>query len=90
MKYRKGIPLDYSSEFWDLSGTTQIFKYYKDKEIILEIIQKGYQYHLLTMEEASRKSDLAAMLLRGNHNLVNLALNVVAPKKMYKKIQHRW
>ena len=66
MAYQKGIPLDYGSEFWDITGIKNLFSHHEDKERIIDIIQKGLRYNLSPIEESKRKSDLEAMLLRGN------------------------
>ena len=60
-------PLEYGSEFRDLSVIVKKFKCHEDKEVIVDTIQKGSQYYPLPTEEATRKSDLEAMLFRGNH-----------------------
>ena len=67
IKTPKGIPLDYGSEFWDITGTKKLFHQQKDKEILVEIIQKVSRYHISPIEEATSKSDLEYMLLRGHH-----------------------
>ena len=43
----------------------------------INIIKKGYQYHLLSIEEATRKSDLYVMILRGNQKPDNVNINTV-------------
>ena len=54
----------------------------------MNIIQKRYQYQLLSIEEAIRKSDTEDMILRGNHkkNLNKTALE----KEMDKDVEHGW
>ena len=71
MESQKLIPLYYGSEFWDITGITKLFGHHEDKYIIVDIIQKGLRYHLSQIEEATRKSDLEAMILRGNNKLKN-------------------
>ena len=67
MEAQKERPLDYSSEFWDITGIKNLFRCHKDKERIVDIIQKGSRYHLSPIEDTTRKSDLEAMLLWGYH-----------------------
>ena len=66
IKSQKVIPLDYGSQFRDFSGIAKIFIRHEDKKRIVDIIQKGCQYHLLSIEEAIRKPDLEVILLRVN------------------------
>ena len=42
-------------------------------------------YHLSTIDEATRKSYLEDMLIRGNHNSERSAFNTATPKKQLKK-----
>ena len=71
MEAQKGIPLDYGSEFRDITGIKNLFNHHEEKDRIVYIIQKGSRYHLSQIEEATRKSDLEAMILRGNNKLKN-------------------
>ena len=75
---QKGIPLDYGSEFRDITIIKKLFRYHKDKERIVDIIPKESWYHLSPIEDATSKSDLEAMLLRGNHKSARSALNAAA------------
>ena len=88
---QKGIPLDCGSEFRDITGILKLFSHHEDKYIIVNIIQKGSRYHLSPIEEATRKSVLEAMLLRGCHKSEKSCLNMAALEKaMYKEVEHRW
>ena len=64
---QKGSPVNYRSEFCDTAALEKIFFYHEDKASIINIIQKGSHYHLDPIEEETRKSDLDAMILRGNY-----------------------
>ena len=75
MKAHQGIPLDCGSEFRDPTGIAKLFIHYEDKEKIIDIIQKVAPYHLLPIEEITRRSDLDAMILRGNHKSAKSNLN---------------
>ena len=76
MKPQKGSPLDYGSEFHNISGITKLLIHREDKDRIVYITQKGSRYHLSPKEEATRKTDLEAMILRGNHKVDKSGLNV--------------
>ena len=65
MEDQKEIPLDYGSEFRDITRIRNLFSHNEDKDRIVEIFQKGSCYHLSPIEEATRKSDLEAMILKG-------------------------
>ena len=47
----------------------------------MNIIQKGPQYHLSPIYEATRKSDLSAMILRANHKSAKTNINVIDSEK---------
>ena len=53
---QKGIPLDYGSEFREITGIKNLFCHHEYKERIVHIIQKESRYHISTIEEATRKS----------------------------------
>ena len=40
IRFQKESPLDYGSEFWDINGIKKLFCHCKDKERIVNIIQK--------------------------------------------------
>ena len=40
IKYPKGSPLDYGSEFWDPTGIERLFSHHEDKNRIVDMIQK--------------------------------------------------
>ena len=55
------------------------------------MIQKGSHNHLSQIEEATSKSDLEAMLLRGNYKSAKSDLNAsVLEKAIEKEIKHEW
>ena len=51
MKSQKLIHLDYGSDFRDITGIIKLFSKHKDKNIIVNTVQKGSQYHLSFIEE---------------------------------------
>ena len=53
MEISKGSPLDYGSEFWDLTRTAKLFSLHEDKDKIMDMIQQGSQYHLLSIEKSN-------------------------------------
>ena len=63
----KESPVNYGSEFRDTTALEQLFLHLEDKTKIISIIKQGSRYHLDPIEEETRKSDLSAMILRGNH-----------------------
>ena len=69
MKTQKTIPLDYGSEFRDITGITNLFSHHEDKDRIAEIFQKGPNYHISPIEEVISRSDLREMFLRVNNKL---------------------
>ena len=70
---------------------TKLFFYHQDKTKIVNIIQQGSRYHLNPIEEEARKSDLDAMILRGNHKSSHSVLNSAALDKVINKyIYHGW
>ena len=57
----------------------------------MDIIQEGLRYNLSKIEEAVRKSDLEAMLLRGNHKSEKSDLNVAALETVTdKEMKQGW
>ena len=88
---QKYIPLNYGSEFHDISSLEKLFLHHEDKTKIINIIQQGYCYHLDPIEEETRKSDLDAMILRGNHKSSHSVLNSAAlDESISKEIDHVW
>ena len=63
----KDSPVNYGSEFRDTTALAQLFLHHEDKTKIINIIKNGSCYHLDPINEETRKSDLSAMILRGNH-----------------------
>ena len=47
---------------------TKLFFYHEDRVKIINIIQQGSHHHLDPIEEETQKSDLDAMILRGDHS----------------------
>ena len=86
IKYKRGS-LYYGSYFQDIAVIKNLFSHQKYKDIIVNIIQNGSRYHLSLIEEATRKSDIETMLLRGNHTSARSALNVAdLEKEIYKEV----
>ena len=46
MEPQKGTPLDYGSEFCNITSINKSFSHHEDKDIIAETIQKGSHCHL--------------------------------------------
>ena len=87
----KDSPVNYGSEFYDTTDLAKLFLHHEDKTKIINIIQHGYRYHLDPIEEETRKSDLDAMILRGNHKSSHSVLNTAAlDKAISKDIDHVW
>ena len=87
----KDSPVNYGSEFHDTTALAQLFLHHKDKTNIINIIKHGSCYHLNPIEEETRKSDLDAMILRGNHKSPQSVLNAAALNKaISKEIDHGW
>ena len=84
-------PVNYGSEFRDTAASAKIFFCHEDRTKIINIIQQGYRYHLNPIEEETPKSDLEAMIIRGNHKSPHLELNSAALyKAISKDIDHGW
>ena len=64
---QKDSPVNYGSEFCDIASLAKLFLHHKDKTKIIIIIQQGSRYYINPIEEETQKSDLDAMILRGNH-----------------------
>ena len=85
------IHLDYGSDFRDITGIIKLFSQHKDKNRIVNTIQKGSLYHLSFIEEETGKYYLISMLLRGNYKPSKSDLNTAAMEKaMVKEVEHRW
>ena len=63
----KDIPLKYGSKLRNIVDLSILSYYHEDKVKIINIIQKCLRYHLDPIKEGERKSDLDAIILRGNH-----------------------
>ena len=84
-------PPNYGSEFRDTTALAQLFLHHEDKTKIINIIKHRSRYHLDPIEEETRKSDLGAMILRGNHKSSQSVLNAAALNKAISKyIDHGW
>ena len=81
----KDSPVNYGSEFRDTTALAQLFLHHEDKTKIINIIKHGSRYHLNPIEEETRKSDLSAMILRGNHKSSQSVLNAAALNKGISK-----
>ena len=87
----KDSPVNYGSEFRDITALEKIFLHHEDKTKIINIIQQGSCYHLNPIKEVTRKSDLDAMILRGNHKSSLSVINSAAlDKAISKDIDHGW
>ena len=51
---QKDIPVNYGSEFHDIAYLAKLFFYHEDKTNIINIIQKGYHYHLDPIKDETR------------------------------------
>ena len=88
---QKGSPVNYGSKLCNTTALAKLFLYHKDKNKIINIIQKGSCYHLNPIKEETRKSDLDAMILRVNHKSSHSVLNSSAiDKSISKEIDHGW
>ena len=85
----KDIPVNYGSEFCDTTSLAKLFLHHEHRTKIINIIQHGSSYHLDPIEEETRKLDLDAMILRGNHKSSQSVLNTAALNKATsKEIDH--
>ena len=82
---QKDIPVNYGSEFRDIAPLAKLFLHHEGKTKIINIIQQVSCYHLDPIEEETRKSDLDAMILRGNHKSSHSVLNSAALEKAMRK-----
>ena len=74
-----------------ITALENLFLHHEDKTKIISIIKHGYRYHLDPIEEETRKSDLSAMIQRGNHKSSQSVLNSAALNKtISKEINHGW
>ena len=71
-------PLNHGSEFRDIASLGKLFLYHENKSKIINIIQQGSRYYLNPIKEETQKSDLDAMILRGNHKYSHSVLNLSA------------
>ena len=75
----------------DIASLETLFFYHEYKTNIVNIIQQGCRYHLNPIEEETRKSDLDAIILRGNHKSSHSEINSAALYKAISKlIDHGW
>ena len=87
----KDSPVKYGSELHNIMSLGKLLLYHEDKTNIINIIQKGSHYHLNPIKEETRKSDLDAMIPRGNHKSSHSVLNSAAlEKSISKEIDHGW
>ena len=87
----KDIPVNYGSEFRDTTALEKLLLHHEDKNKIINIIQQGSCYHLDPIEEETRKSNLDAMIIGGNHKSSHSVLNSDALEKaISKEIYHGW
>ena len=87
----KDRPVNYGSEFPDTTDLAQLLVHHEDKIKVINIIKHRSRYHLDLIEEETRKSDLDAMILRGNHKSFQSVFNASAlDKSISKDIDHGW
>ena len=88
---QKDSSVNYGSEFHDILYLEKLLFYHKDKTNIINIIHKGYHYHLDPIKEEALKSYLDVMILRGNHKSSHSELNSDTLEKSIKKyIDYVW
>ena len=91
IRAQKYIPVNYRSESCDITSLAKLFFHHEDRNNIINIIRQGSRYHLVPIKEETRKSDLDAMILRGNHKSSHSVLNSAAlDKSISKDIDHGW
>ena len=81
----KDIPVNYGSEFRNTTALETLFLHHEDKTKIISIIKHGSCYHLNPIEEETRKSDLCAMIRRGDHKSSESVPNAAALNKDISK-----
>ena len=81
----KDSPVNYGSEFRDTTALEKLFLHHEDKTKNINIIKNGSRYHLDPIEEETRKSDLDAMILSGNHKSSHSVINAAALNKATRK-----
>ena len=87
----KDSPVIYGLEFRDTTALEQLFFHHEDKTKIINIIKHGSCYHLDPIEAGTRKSNLSAIILRGNHKSYQSVINAAALNKdISKEIDHGW
>ena len=78
-------------EFCDITAEAKLFLHHEYKTEIINIIQQGSCYLIDTIEEETRKSELDAMIFRGNHKSYHSILNSAALEKpISKEIDQGW
>ena len=89
LKAQHGSSLDHGSELQNPVRISNLFRRHKYRYKRMDIIQRGSQYLLSIIEEASRKSYLAVMILCGNKKSSKTNLNDAAlEKSMRKEVEH--
>ena len=87
----KDRSVNYGSEFRDITALENLFLHHEDRTKIINIIQQGSRYHINPSKEETRKSDLDAMILRGNHKSSHSVLNsATLDKSISKDIDYVW
>ena len=88
---QKDIPLKYGLEFRDTAALTKLLFYHEYRVNIINIIHQGSRYCLDPIEEETRKLDLDAMILRGDHKSSHSEMNSAEiDKAISKYIDHGW
>ena len=81
--------VNYRSEFCNTTTLAQFFFHHEDKTKIINIIKHRSSYNIDPIKEETRKSDLSAIILRGNHKSSQSVLNASALNKaISKEINH--
>ena len=80
------------TEFRNIAHLTQLLQFHDDWDDIKDIITKGCDYKLEEeVDDETLKSDLTAMIKRGNHKSAKTADNIKALQKTFdKEISRGW
>ena len=87
----KDSPFNYGLEFCETMALAKLLLNHEDKTKIINIIRKGSCYHLITIKEEARKSDLDTMMIRENYKSSHSLLKSSGlDKSISKDIDHGW
>ena len=85
----KDSPVNYGSKFRDITALAKLFLHHEDKTNNINIIHQGSHYHLDAIKEETRKSDLDAMISRGNYKSSHsVIISAALDKAIIKDIDH--